>query len=153
MKKILIAVDDTKGSGTAFSFCCDICSGMRPEGIVLLFVERFEGKSLITEMLGDAEASTLREALDGSEYKATLDKKALAILDHYRKQLEERGVTGIKTIIKSGHPAEEILATAREEKAEMIVIGSRGKRTSHLFMGSISREVANRSDIPVLLVK
>jgi nucleotide-binding universal stress UspA family protein len=62
-------------------------------------------------------------------------------------------LTGIKTIIKSGHPADEILNAAREENAELIVLGSRGKRTSHMFMGSISREVANRSEIPVLLVK
>jgi nucleotide-binding universal stress UspA family protein len=153
MKNILIAVDETKGSNSALSFFSDVCSSIRPEGIKLLFVERFEGKSLITDMLGDAEASTLREALQGSEYKETLDKKALAILGYYRKALEAKGLTGIKTIIKSGHPADEILNTAREENAEMIVLGSRGKRTSHMFMGSISREVANRSEIPVLLVK
>ena len=153
MKNILIAVDDTKGSNSALSFFSDVCSRMRPESIVLLFVERFEGNSLMADMLGDAEASTLREALQGSEYKETLDRKARAILDHYKKALEEKGVTGIKSVIKSGHPADEILNTAREENAEMIVLGSRGKRTSHMFMGSISREVANRSEIPVLLVK
>ena len=75
MKKILLAVDDTKGANAAFSFCSDICPGIRPEGVVLLFVERFEGKSLIAEMLGDAEASTLREALQGTEYNNTLPYK------------------------------------------------------------------------------
>ena len=153
MKKILIAVDDTKGANAAFSFCSDICPGIRPEGVVLLFVERFEGKSLIAEMLGDAESAALREALEGSEYKEMMDKKAHAILDRYKKTLEEKGLTGIKTVIKFGHPADEILKTAAEEDAGMIVIGSRGRRTSHLFMGSISREVANRAVIPVLLVK
>ncbi len=153
MKKILIAVDDTKGAGNAFSFSSDVCSNMRPEGIILLFVERFEGKSLISDMLGEAEASTLREALQGSEYKETLDRKAQAILAHYRKILEDKGVEGIKTVIKTGVPTDEILNTAKEEQADMIVIGSRGKRTSHLFMGSVSREVAERADIPVLLVK
>lgn len=42
MKKILIAVDDTKGSKNAFSVCSDICSYMRPETIMLLYVEKFE---------------------------------------------------------------------------------------------------------------
>jgi len=153
VKKILLAVDDTKGAHHAFSFCSEICPCMHPEGIVLLFVERFEGNSLIAEMLGDAEASTLRDALQGSEYKETLDRKAQAILDHYRKALEEKGLTGIKTLVKVGHPADEILNTAIEENVGMIVIGSRGRRTSHLFMGSISREVANRAAVPVLLVK
>ena len=60
---------------------------------------------------------------------------------------------GIKTVIRKGHPAEEILATAKEEGVDMIIIGSRGKRTTHLFMGSVSREVANNAEIPVLLVK
>ena len=60
---------------------------------------------------------------------------------------------GVKTIIKEGHPADEILKTAKEEDAEMIVIGSRGKRMHTLLMGSVSREVANTAEIPVLLIK
>jgi nucleotide-binding universal stress UspA family protein len=153
VKKILFAVDDTKGSENAFSVGSDVCSCMRPESIVLVYVEKFEGKSLMAEMLGDAEISTLREVLRGSEYEEALDKKAQAILDHYKKSLEERGLTGIKAVAKKGHPADEILNAVREEKAEMIVIGSRGKRVSHLFMGSVSREVVDRSEVPVLLVK
>ena len=153
LKKILIAVDETKGSEKTFSVGSNLCSCMRPEKIVLVYVEKFEGKSLITEMLGDAELSTLREVLRGSEYQETLDKKAQAILEHYKKSLEEKGLTGIKTVVKTGNPADEILNAAREESVEMIVIGSRGKRVSHLFMGSVSREVVDRSEVPVLLVK
>ena len=153
MKKILIAVDDTKGTKNAFTMCGNVCSCIRPETIVLVYVEKFEGRSLIDEMLGDAEMSTLREVLEGSEYQEALDKKANTILNYYKKTLEDRGITGIKMIIKKGHPAEEILRTAKEEKTDMIIIGTRGHRTSHLFMGSVSGEVANNAEIPVLLVK
>ena len=154
MKKILIAVDETKGTKDAFAICSNLCSCMRPDAIVLVFVEKFEGRSLIDEMLGDAELSTLRVALAGTEYKEALDKKADRILEYYRKALEEKGVTsGIKSVIKSGHPADEILKTADEEGVDMIIVGSRGARTSHVFMGSVSREIVNRSKIPVLVVK
>ncbi len=153
MKKLLIAVDDTKGTKNAFSMCSNVCSCMRPEKVVLVYVEKFEGRSLITEMLGDAEMSTLKKVLEGTEYQEALDKKAQTILDSYKKTLEGNGITGIKTVIKKGHPAEEILNAAKEENVDMIIIGSRGKRTSHRFMGSVSREVANSSEIPVLLVK
>jgi len=153
VERILIAVDDTKGSEKAFSVGSHFCSCIRPENIVLLYVEKFEGRSLMAEMLGDAEMSTLRDVLRGSEYQEALDKKAQALLDHYKESLEAKGLTGIKTLIKTGHPAEEILKAIREENAEMIVIGSRGKRTPHLFMGSVSREVVDRSEVPVLLVK
>ena len=153
MKNILIAVDDTMGSEKSFSVGSHFCLCVRPEKIVLVYVEKFEGRSLMAEMLGDAEMSTLRDVLRGSEYQEALDKKAQGLLDHYKKSLEEKGLTGIKTVIKRGHPAEEILNAVREENAEVIVIGSRGKRTSHLFMGSVSREVVDRSEVPVLLVK
>ncbi len=152
MKKILLAVDDTKGSRHAFSMSSEICSSMQPDKVMLVYVEKFEGRSLIDEMLGEAELSTLREALQGSEYQAALDRKAGTILDYYQKALESRGIEA-KTIVRKGHPAEEIVKAAKEEGCEMIIIGSRGKRTSHVFMGSVSREVANSSEIPVLIVK
>jgi len=153
MKKILIAVDDTKGTKNAFTMCGDIMSRMRPETIVLLYVEKFGGRSLIDEMLGDAEMSTLKEVLQGTGYKEALDGKAKKVLDFYKKALEDKEISGVKTIIREGHPADEILKTAEEEGVDMIVIGARGKRVSHLFMGSVSREVANRADVTVLVVK
>jgi len=97
--------------------------------------------------------STLEEVLKGSEYQEALDQKAESILGYYRNSLEKRGITCVKTVIRKGHPAEEIIKAAKKEKADMIILGSRGKRVSHVFMGSVSREVANNSDIPVLLVK
>ena len=59
MKKILIAVDDTKSSKEIFAKCTQICKCMAPEEIILLYVEKFAGRSLMDEMLGDAELSTL----------------------------------------------------------------------------------------------
>ena len=73
--------------------------------------------------------------------------------DYYKKELGERGLTGIKTVIRKGHPAEEILSAADEEGVDLIMVGSRGTRTSHLFMGSVSREVVNTARLPVLVVK
>jgi nucleotide-binding universal stress UspA family protein len=153
MKKILIAVDDTKGTKNMFTICSNMCSCMRPESVVLCYVEKFEGRSLMDEMLGDAEMSTLKDVLSGTAYKEVLDQKAQKILDYYKKALESSGAGTIKTIIKEGHPADEILKAAEEEKVDMIMLGSRGNRVSHLFMGSVSREVVNRSQVPVFVAK
>ncbi len=153
MKKVLIAVDDTKGIKGSFSTCSKLCSCINPEEVILLFVEKFEGRSLIDEMLGDAEMSTLKEVLEGTEYKEALDKKANKVLDYYRQALESDGITRVRSEIRGGHPADEIMKAAAEEGAEMIMLGSRGNRTSHTFMGSVSMEVVNRSDIPVFVAK
>lgn len=153
MKKVLFAVDDTKGSKAAVDGFSRVCKSIAPETVLVLYVEKFEGRSLMDEMLGDAEMSTLKEVLEGTEYKAKLDEKAEKILNFYKKAFESSGVSGVKTIMKEGHPAEEILKTASEEEVDMIVVGSRGKRTSRRFMGSVSREVLNHAEVPVLLVK
>jgi nucleotide-binding universal stress UspA family protein len=153
MKKILIAVDDSKGSQAAIDTFVGLFSCARPETVVLLYVEKIEGKSIMDDMLGMAELSTLKEELQGTKYQEALDRKARAVLEHYRKELAGRGVTGIKTVVKEGHPADEILETAKEEGAEMIIVGSRGKRQHSLMMGSVSREVANQAGIAVLIAR
>ena len=154
MKKVLIAVDDTKGTKNAFSLYSKACSCIRPEEVVLIYVEKLEGRSLMDDqLLSVSEMKTLKEVLEGTEYQELLDKKANAVVSYYKKALEDNGLTGVKTVVRKGHPAEEILTTAADEKADMIIIGSRSRKTTHLFMGSVSREVANNSTIPVLLVK
>ena len=82
-----------------------------------------------------------------------MDRKAERVFSFYRTALEKAGLSVLRSVLRSGHPAEEILAAAREEKVDMIIVGSRATRSTHLFMGSVSREVAEHSPIPVLLVK
>jgi len=153
MNKILIAVDDTKSTKEIFSKCTQMCKCMAPEEIILLYVEKFAGRSLMDEMLGDAELATLQEVVQGSEFKEAMDKKADKILTFYKSALEETSpMPNVRTMVKAGIPAEEIVQTAKDEDASMIIIGSRGTR-NRLFMGSVSREVANTADRPVMIIK
>jgi len=153
MKTILIAVDDSKGSQATIDTFVSLFACARPERVVLLYVEKLEGKSLMDEMLGAAELSTLKEQLQGTDYQAALDRRAQAVLDRYSGQLRSKGVLGIKPVTRQGHPSDEILEAAKQEQAEMIIVGSRGKRLHTFLMGSVSREVANRADMPVLIAR
>jgi len=153
MKKILIAVDDTKGSKAAIASFESLFPCADPDEVILLYVERFAGESFMDDMITDSELSTLNEVLKGTEYKEAMDKRAASIMDFYSKSLQNRGLKGIKTVIRTGHPAEEILKTANEENADIIVIGSRGKRPHSFVLGSVSREVVNGSEVPVFVAK
>lgn len=155
MKKILIAVDDTKATREIFNKCATICKCIAPESVILLYVEKFEGRSLMTDVLGVAELSTLKEVLEGTEYQEALDKKAETILSYYKNALEQKTpLANVQTMVKGGHPAELIVETAAEEDVSMILIGSIGKRSgARLLIGSVSREVVNNADRPVLVVK
>lgn len=153
MKKILMAVDGTKGSRIAVEKFIGILSGCSPETLVLLYVEKYNASFIMDEMAGDSELSALKDALQGTEYQEALDNKARKVLDFYKKSLEDKGVDGIKTLSMVGHPAETILDVAKEEAVDMIVLGSRGNRFAPLMMGSVSREVADSALVPVLLIK
>jgi len=155
MKKILIAVDDTKGSLASIETVARLFPCVRPETVILLHVEKEEEAWSLTDTiaLSDAELSALKEAMKGTEHQEYLNKKARAIMDYYRKSLEEKGVTGVKTVIREGYPADEILETAKEEGVEMIILGSSGNRVSHFLLGSVSREVASRAEISVLIAR
>ncbi|MEW6410454.1 MAG: universal stress protein [Nitrospirota bacterium] len=152
MKKVLIPVDNTKGSKSVLATYHNLVQS--PEEVILLHVERFEGRSRMIDMLGDAEMSTLKEMLRGTEYKEVLDKKAEELLTYYRKELQNGGHIPIKTLIREGHPTEEILKVAEEEGVDLIIMGhSRRSRLNRLITGSVSRDVGKRAKVPVLVAK
>ena len=153
MKSVLIAVDDSKSSMAAIDKCHEVFSVSAPEKVVLLYVEKIEGRSLMDEMLGPAEMQTLKEELEGTAYQRHLDEKARKVIDYFSKALEEKGLENIKAVIREGHPSEEILQAAREEEADLIIVGSKSKRKHSILMGSVSREVADRAETSVLIAR
>jgi len=150
MKKVLIAVDETSRSKAILSVFNNM---MRPpEEVVLLHVQRLEGRSLMIDMLSDAELSTLNESMEGTEHKEALDKKAGEILSYFRKELESIGLIGIKTVVRQGRPVDEILAVAREEGVDLIITGcTRKTAMDKLITGNVSRDVEKNAGVPVLI--
>ena len=153
MKRVLLAVDDSKGSVRAADTLIDFFSKAKPE-VTLVHVQKVLGDSLVGEgMAMGPEMETLREALQGTEHQEALDTRAEKIMAYYLDMFDKAGISEIKRVVRTGHPAEEILESAKEAKADLIILGSRGKRTHDFLIGSVSREVANSSSIPVLLTK
>jgi len=130
MKKVLLAVDDTKGAVRAAETLIKFYSAIEPVHVVLVYVEKMLGRSLVGEALGSGpEMDEIRMALKDTDFQQMLDKKAAKIIAYYTKMLNDAGITAIKPVVKEGHPSDEILAAAEEEATELIVIGSRGDPT------------------------
>lgn len=152
MNKVLIAVDGTKNSTAVVSTYYNLVK--KPDSVILLHVEKLQGRSLMADMLGDAEMSTLKESLEGTEYKASLDEKANKILDYYRRNLEDSGSVNISTVIRAGHPCDEILKVAEEENVDLILIGNSARKGfNRLISGSVAKEVQKHTKVPVLVAK
>ena len=152
MKKVLIAVDETEGSKAALSVFHNMVRP--PESVVLIHVQQLEGKSLMIGMLGEAELSTLRESLKGTEHKEALDRKSEKILNYYRKELENGGLVSVKTVVRDGIPSEEILKVAQDEGVDLIITGYNGKTVmQRLLSGSVSKDMEKNAPVPVLVAK
>ena len=58
-----------------------------------------------------------------------------------------------KIVTKSGREDDEILEFAENEKVDIIVLGTKGKKgMEHTFLGSVAEKVIRRSPIPVLVI-
>ena len=76
------------------------------------------------------------------------------IVEKTREELQRHGVNRVECLVKEGHPAEAILSFAKEAGIDLIVIGTRGRRgIERALMGSVTREVINLSEVPVLVVR
>jgi len=81
-------------------------------------------------------------------------------LDHMAKKQLDAAVASarvrypnIEGALAAGEPWERILETAKERAADLIVMGTHGRRgLTHLFLGSVAEKIVRLSPIPVLTV-
>jgi nucleotide-binding universal stress UspA family protein len=135
--KILVPVDGSAYSLKAVETACDLAKAKLPSSLVLVAVaveipELGEGRYIYDKMKAQAEAA-LEKAKEVAEKCGTVSEVLLA--------------TGAS-------PADEIVQVAKDQKADLIVLGSRGLagKTSS-FVGSTASQVVTYSPCSVLVVK
>ncbi len=153
MNCVLVAVDGTRGSWSCITACERIFHGRTPPTVILLHVMQYGGPTAVDGLSNDAELAELREALEGTPQLEALAAKAEAAFAAPRAFLAERGFPDVRTVTKSGRPAEEILNGAAEFGAELIVVGNTRSLIAKLMLGDVAQQVANRAAVPVLLAR
>lgn len=75
-----------------------------------------------------------------------------AVAERLRRLAEREATAGTEALwlVDVGHPTDRLVAAAEDEQASLIVLGSRGPRSS--LLGSISAEVSRRASCPVVVV-
>ena len=152
MQKILIAADDTQGSlGVLNVFRNQV---KPPEEVILVHVQRILGRSLMGEMLSEAEMSTLKESVKDTDFQEKLDEKAEKVLSYYKKELENSGLFKIRTVVRAGNVTEEILKVAAEEQVDLMIMGCNGKSgMDRLISGCTTKYVERQTNVPVMVAK
>lgn len=75
-------------------------------------------------------------------------------LDRVTALIESLAPLNAESLLLDGVAAPEILRVAKEEHADMIVIGSHGRTgIGRVLMGSVAEEIARKAPCPVLIVR
>ena len=135
---ILIAVDGSEFSTNAAKRGIELAEQLSASVTLLCVIDL---SIMVTNAAGGA--------ID-SEVFTIYEEEAQAILDKLEKKYPYNKT---KKIIVEGVPTETIWRTARSSKADMIIMGTHGRRgLNHLFMGSVAEYVVRHSKIPVLVI-
>jgi len=145
LHKILIAVDDSSYSEIAANYGFELARKMNAE-IGLLHVSEVPVRTSfgIDPMLNDS--SLIMPEMMQIQEEAS--KKLLSrYADTYGKD------TTVHSFRKVGNPTDEIIATANEWDAGMIILGTHGRTgLDHFISGSVAESVVRKANCPVLII-
>ena len=126
LQTILVAVDGSEGAQRAVVWAAHLARSTGAEVVVV------HARGLLESMSHDAALRSFE-----TDWCSPLDAANV----HYRR------------VLRDGDPVTVILASAEEEDADVIVIGSRGLGAyPEQLLGSTSTQVAQRSTRPVTIV-
>jgi nucleotide-binding universal stress UspA family protein len=148
MKKILIALDYNPSAQKVAEFGHKLAASMNAKTILLHVVSdaTYYSSLKYSPIMGFASFNDAIETNSEEELRAM----AQQYLDKSKKHLND---PKIETIVRNGSFAETILSTAKELKADIIVMGTHSRRgLEKILIGSVAENVLHNSSIPVLII-
>jgi len=137
MKRILIGYDGSEHAAKAFAMAVDLAAKYGATLEVVCVARPPEPPEMV-----ETEAM-----LESAQEHFT---QAFASL---KPQAEAAGLHPELTVLV-GHPADQIVRHASETKADLVVLGHRGKsRIQHWLLGSISKRVVSYAHCAVLIAR
>ena len=138
MRQFLVPIDGSEGSNAAIDEALDLAQEVGAQ-VTFAFVRKPPSSLLgypYYERLLSTELAKARATIDAAT------SKALQIGVHAQSEILE------------GDPVDEILSFADNERADLIVMGSRGRGAlAGALLGSVSSGVAQHASVPVLIAK
>ena len=147
ISKILVPTDGSKTAQKATRYAVDLAKEIKASVIVLSVIDE---RSLIAQTVPalDAPIHIIEPIQD------YLRETAERLTGEIKKLCDKNGIRS-KTVIRIGHPVEEIVKEAEKSKVNLIVMGSHGKSAlAAAVLGSVTYGVIHKdTKIPVLIVR
>jgi nucleotide-binding universal stress UspA family protein len=140
-KRALVALDGSPVAETIIPFILDIAGPLDLEVILLRVLQPLPPVVVEGSPYLSVEDPAARR-IDAQEYLAPV-----------AVELRNKGVR-VTTEVRSGAPAQEIVAAAREAGADLIAMSTHGRGgLGRLIFGSVAEAVLREAEIPVLLMR
>ena len=147
LRKILVPTDSSAHAQKAIDFACDLALKYGAKLYVMHVVSETDVPEWVQEYI---KAEGIKEP----PQSVYLEKIGQRIIELAEKQIKEKGVTNIESMVELGNPAEKITEFAKENDVDMIVMGSRGlSEVKGLLLGSVSHKVCNMAECTCVTVK
>jgi nucleotide-binding universal stress UspA family protein len=141
-KRICCPVDFSDASRAAMEVAADLARRQDAE-LVLFHAYPVPGYTFPDGSVV-ASPKMLQDLADGAERH----------LEAWQKLAEPVASRPVRIVKVAGEPAAEIVAFARDERMELLVLGTHGRSgLEHALMGSIAERVVRRAHCPVLTVR
>ena len=140
---ILVATDGSRYSDAAVSEAIHIA-------------KRCGGSLIVVSVAASESISPLDIVHSQMQRGLIADKELKEAENNIKKAKDLAGKEGVKAegLVLSGRPHEAIVDTAKEKKADLIIVGSYGRTgIERLLMGSVTERVIGHADCAVLVVK
>ncbi len=145
-KHILLPTDGSKLSGKAVKSGIDFAKKIKARVTAVHVVPEFK-------LMVDEGITILNAALK-KRFEDEGRARAQKMLDEIARQARAREVRCTTLCVASDLPYQQIIATARKKKCDLIMMASHGRRgLSSLLLGSETAKVLLHTKVPVLVVR
>ncbi|MGH2879740.1 MAG: universal stress protein [Solirubrobacteraceae bacterium] len=140
--RILVAIDGSEHAKRALGEAIDLADMAKAKLTVISVHQRPS-----TLMVG----GPIVPPVDFGELDLALQSEHAQLLDSALEQVPDD--VSVTKVLGEGPPAPAILAQAKKDDSDLIVMGSRGRGgMASMLLGSVSHQVLQHSGVPVLVV-
>ncbi len=144
--RILVATDGSNLSKKAVTHAIQLAATCGAELVALKVVPRYPQAYF--------EGSVPLSVADVSRIEGQWTEAAKTALDAVQKAAKSKGVSAKGVTVKSDVVSDAIIATAKKQKADLIVMASHGRKgIKRLLLGSETQQVLTHSHVPVLVLR
>jgi nucleotide-binding universal stress UspA family protein len=145
-QRILIPTDGSKLSAKAVQTASQLADLTGAQLIFLQVIPRYP----VSYFEGGISVS----AFDVGQIEKQWSDKAQAVVEELKRKSEARGIKAKALTVKSDLIAESVIACAKKNKCDLIVMASHGRKgIKRLLLGSETTHVLTHSQIPVMVLR